>query len=116
MPAPVWLAVPALYLLAGAVEPAMLQLGQILNVLHVASFLGLIAAGQTLALLVAGIDLSQAGVVTLTNILAISLMDGDPAWAVPAILPASPLRRWPVPPTACSSLGCGSARSWPRWR
>lgn len=84
--APIWIAVVALYLVSGAISPAMLQVGQVLNILQVASFLGLIATGQTLALLVGGIDLSQAGVVTLTNIVATSLMLGDPANILPAVL------------------------------
>jgi hypothetical protein len=36
--APVWIAVVALYALAGLVSPAMLQAGQVLNILQVASF------------------------------------------------------------------------------
>jgi ribose/xylose/arabinose/galactoside ABC-type transport system permease subunit len=54
----------------------MFQFAQILNMLQVAAFLGVLATGQTLALLVGGIDLSQAGIVTLVNILATSLMLG----------------------------------------
>jgi ribose/xylose/arabinose/galactoside ABC-type transport system permease subunit len=84
--APVWIAVVALYALAGLVSPAMLQAGQVLNILQVASFLGLVAAGQTLTLLVAGIDLSQAGTVTLTNIVATAVMDGAPSRILPAVL------------------------------
>lgn len=75
----VWIAVVGLYVVAGIVSPAMLQPGQVLNILQVASFLGVIAIGQTLVLLTGGIDLSQASVVTLTNIVATSLMLGDSA-------------------------------------
>ena len=53
------------------------QLGQVLNILQVAAFLGVIATGQTLVVLTGGIDLSQAGVVTLTNIVAASMMAGS---------------------------------------
>lgn len=74
---PIWLAVILLYIIAGIVSPAMLSGAQILNVLQVAAFLGLVATGQTLALLVGGIDLSVGGVVTLTNIVSTSLMLGD---------------------------------------
>ncbi|HVW56036.1 MAG TPA: ABC transporter permease [Rhizobiaceae bacterium] len=74
---PIWLAVLLLYGIAGLVSPAMLSGGQILNVLQVAAFLGLVATGQTLALLVGGIDLSVGGVVTLTNIVSTSVMLGD---------------------------------------
>lgn len=72
----VWIAVVGLYLLAGLVSPAMFSLSQVVNILQVASFLGIIAAGQTIVVLTGGIDLSQAGVVTLTNIVAASLMAG----------------------------------------
>jgi ribose/xylose/arabinose/galactoside ABC-type transport system permease subunit len=74
---PIWLAVVLLYIIAGLVSPAMLSGAQILNVLQVAAFLGLVATGQTLALLVGGIDLSVGGIVTLTNIVSTSLMLGD---------------------------------------
>lgn len=76
---PVWFAVVALYGVAGLVSPAMFQVGQVLNILQVSAFLGVIATGETLAILVGGIDLSQAGVVTLTNIVAASLMLGQDA-------------------------------------
>ncbi len=72
----VWVAVIAIYLLSGLASSAMLTLHQLLNVLQVASFLGVVAIGETLALLVAGIDLSVAGVVTMTNILATAWMGG----------------------------------------
>ncbi|MFO1055347.1 MAG: ABC transporter permease [Dongiaceae bacterium] len=75
----VWVAVVALFLLSGLISPAMFQFGQVLNMLQVAAFLGVLATGQTLALLVGGIDLSQAGIVTLVNILATSLMLGSDA-------------------------------------
>lgn len=82
----VWLIVVALYLVAGAISPAMFQLHQVFNILQVAAFLGIIAAGQTVALLVAGIDLSQAGLVTLTNILVSSLMMGQADRMISAVL------------------------------
>ena len=47
-----------------------------MKVLQVAAFVGVIASGQTLVLLVGGIDLSQAGVVTLVNIVATGVMMG----------------------------------------
>jgi len=74
---PVWLAVIGLYLLSCVISPAMLQASQILNILQVAAFVGVIACGQTFALLIGGIDLSQAGTVTLINIVATALMLGN---------------------------------------
>jgi ribose transport system permease protein len=82
----VWLAVAGLYIVTGSISPATFQVGQILNVLQVSSFLGVIAAGQTLALLAGGIDLSQAGVVTLVNIVAADVMAGSDSNIAVAVL------------------------------
>ncbi|MDX8515219.1 ABC transporter permease [Mesorhizobium captivum] len=72
----IWVAVIGLYVLSGILQPAMFSTAQVVNILQVASFLGVIAAGQTIVVLTGGIDLSQAGIVTLTNIVAASLMAG----------------------------------------
>jgi ribose transport system permease protein len=82
----VWIAVLGLFLLSGLISPAMFQLSQVLNILQVAAFLGVLATGQTLALLVGGIDLSQAGMVTLVNILSTSIMLGADSRTPVAIL------------------------------
>jgi ribose transport system permease protein len=73
----VWVVVLLLYLVSGLVSPGMFQFGQIINILQVAAFLGVVATGQTLAVLSGGIDLSVAGVVTMANILSTSIMAGD---------------------------------------
>ncbi len=73
----VWFAVIGLYVLSGLFSPAMFQWSQVFNILQVASFLGVIALGQTIVVLTGGIDLSQAGIVTLTNIVATSVMLGQ---------------------------------------
>ena len=72
----VWIAVIGLYVVSGIISPAMFQFSQILNILQVAAFLGVIALGQTAAVLTGEIDLSQAGMVTLTNIISTSIMLG----------------------------------------
>ncbi len=82
----VWIAVIGLYAASSLISPAMFQVHQVLNILQVASFLGVIACGQTLALLAGGIDLSQAGVVTLVNIAAAEVMDGRAGRIAPALL------------------------------
>ncbi|MEZ4500585.1 MAG: ABC transporter permease [Thermomicrobiales bacterium] len=82
---PIWSAVLVLYVVAGIKEPAMLQTSQLFNILQVAAFLGCIAIGQTIALLVGGIDLSVAGVVTLTNIVVARLMAGSSDRIVQAV-------------------------------
>jgi ribose/xylose/arabinose/galactoside ABC-type transport system permease subunit len=63
----------------------MFQVSRVMNILQVAAFLGVLATGQTLTLLVGGIDLSQAGMVTLVNILSTSIMLGRDANTAPAI-------------------------------
>jgi ribose/xylose/arabinose/galactoside ABC-type transport system permease subunit len=75
----VWIAVVVLFVISGLISPAMFQVGQVLNILQVAAFLGVLATGQTLAMLVGGIDLSQAGMVTLVNIASTTVMLGSNA-------------------------------------
>jgi len=74
----VWIAVALLYVVSGLISPSMFQVGQVLNILQVAAFLGVVALGQVIVILTGGIDLSQAGAITLTNIVATSLMLGQP--------------------------------------
>ncbi len=76
---PIWFAVVLLYVVAGLISPAMFSGDQMLNVMQVTALLGLVATGQVLALLVGGIDLSVGGVVTMTNIVATSIMMGQDA-------------------------------------
>jgi ribose transport system permease protein len=72
----VWLVVVILYAVSGLFSPGMFKVGQVLNILQVAAFLGVVATGQTLALLTGGVDLSVAGVVTMANIVSTSIMAG----------------------------------------
>jgi len=81
----VWIAVVGLYLVSSVISPAMFQVSQVLNILQVAAFLGIIAAGETIVLLAGGIDLSVAGVVTLTNIVSTSVLLGK-AGNIPAAI------------------------------
>jgi ribose transport system permease protein len=81
----VWIAVILLYLVSGLISPGMFQVSQALNILQIAAFLGIVAIGQTLALLVGGIDLSVAGVVTMSNIVVTSLMVGRSDTLIPAL-------------------------------
>ena len=74
----VWIAVALLYVISGLISPSMFQLGQVINILQVAAFLGVVALGQVIVILTGGIDLSQAGMITLTNIVVTSLMLGQP--------------------------------------
>jgi ribose/xylose/arabinose/galactoside ABC-type transport system permease subunit len=81
----VWIAVIGLYVVSGLISPAMFQASQVVNILQVAAFLGVIALGQTVVILTGGIDLSQAGIVTLTNIVSTSLMLGQDDLIAPAV-------------------------------
>lgn len=74
---PIWYAVTALFLVSAMISPAMFQASHVMNMMQVAAFVGVIACGQTLVLLAGGIDLSQAGTVTLINILAAATMMGS---------------------------------------
>jgi ribose transport system permease protein len=81
----IWIAVILLYLVSGLISPGMFQISQALNILQIAAFLGIVAIGQTLALLVGGIDLSVAGVVTMSNIVVTSVMVGRADTLVPGL-------------------------------
>jgi ribose transport system permease protein len=61
---------------------------QALNILRLAVFLGVIAAGQTLVIISGyeGIDLSAGSVVTLTAILTYIFVNGENARVLPALL------------------------------
>lgn len=81
----IWWATLGLFVLEFAIEPATLSINHIADVLQVTSFLGLIAIGQTLVILAGGIDLSVSGVITLSNIVAARVMQGDPTRIGPAV-------------------------------
>jgi ribose transport system permease protein len=71
------LAFLALLLAARAViAPASLAPANLLEILRQAAPLGLVAIGQTVALLIGGIDLSVSPLITLTNVLAAGMMVG----------------------------------------
>ena len=55
---PIWVAVLVTYPIFGIVSPGMFKFSHAMNMLQVASFLGMVSLGQTLVLLVGGIDLS----------------------------------------------------------
>ena len=68
-----------LFLLGGVIRPGFVNTNQAINIVRLAAFLGIIAAGQTLVILSGGegIDLSIGAVVTLAAILAFRLNDGQ---------------------------------------
>lgn len=80
----------ALFFLAGLVRPGFVNVDQALNIIRLAAFLGIIAAGQTLVIISGGegIDLSVGAVVTLSAILTFMVSGGDSARLLPALLVA----------------------------
>lgn len=70
-----------LFVLGEIVSPGFAAYSQIINVLRVSSFLGIIAAGQTLVILSGGegVDLSVGAVVTFGAIIASRVIDGQNA-------------------------------------
>lgn len=66
-----------LYAAAVLVSPSFASLGQLINILTLAAFLGIVAIGQTLVIMVFGIDLSVSAVITLTNLVVAAYIDGS---------------------------------------
>jgi len=76
-----------LFLLGGILRPGFVSYNQAINIVRLAAFLGIIAAGQTLVILSgnAGIDLSVGAVVTLGAILVFRHVDGQNSRVIPAL-------------------------------
>ena len=72
----------ALFLLGGIVRPGFINANQAVNILRLASLLGIVAAGQTLVIISGGegIDLSVGSVVTLGAILTFRFSNGQSEW------------------------------------
>lgn len=77
----------ALFFLGGLIQPGFVNLAQAINIVRLAAFLGIIAAGQTLVILSGGegIDLSVGAVVTLSAILVYRIVNGDNSMVFPAL-------------------------------
>ncbi|QCR19250.1 ABC transporter permease [Agrococcus sp. SGAir0287] len=77
-----------LVVVGGLLRPGFASPGQVVDMLRVASFLGIIAIGQTIVVLSGGegIDLSVGTVATLGAILASRTMAGSDALLVPGVL------------------------------
>lgn len=79
-----------LFFVGGVIRPGFTSYRQAVNILLVASFLGIVAAGQTLVIISGyeGVDLSVGAVVTLGAILVFRLVDGQNAMILPGLLAA----------------------------
>ncbi len=77
-----------LFLAGGLINPNFLNVNQAVNIVRLASFLGIIAAGQTLVIISGGegIDLSAGAVVTLGAILTFRLSNGQNDMILPALV------------------------------
>lgn len=80
----------ALFFLGGLIQPNFVSVAQAINIVRLAAFLGIIAAGQTLVILSGGdgIDLSVGAVVTLSAILIFRFVEGDNVRILPMLLVA----------------------------
>lgn len=67
-------------------QGSYLTLDNLVSVLGRSIALGIVAIGQTFAILVASIDLSVANLISVAAVLASFIMDGDPAMILPATL------------------------------
>jgi Ribose/xylose/arabinose/galactoside ABC-type transport systems, permease components len=81
-----WIALLALYVVTVIVSPGYLRSNQLGSLIQLASILGMVAIGQTLVILIAGIDLSVGAVATLANLMSAAFIDGKDANLPLAIL------------------------------
>lgn len=81
-----WIALLALYAVTVMVSPGYLRPNQLGSLIQLASILGIVAIGQTLVILIAGIDLSVGAVATLANLISAALIDGKDANLPMAVL------------------------------
>lgn len=77
-----------LYVLLVSASPIQLSVFSITNFLALATTLAIAAAGTTLTLLIGGFDLSVAGTISLTNVIAATAMSSHPeqAWLIALLL------------------------------
>lgn len=66
----------AVYLTAVAVSPSYASISQLSTLLVLAALLGIVAIGQTLVILIGGIDLSVSAVITLVNLVVAGIVAG----------------------------------------
>ncbi len=76
-----------LFVVGGILQPGFASFGQATNILRLAAFLGIVAAGQTLVIISGGegIDLSVGAVITLGAILIFRFSDGQNGQALLAL-------------------------------
>jgi ribose transport system permease protein len=79
-----------LFVLGGLVSPGFANYSLAINILRLAAFLGVVAAGQTLVIISGGegIDLSVGAVITLGAILVYQITNGSNVLVLPALIVA----------------------------
>lgn len=80
----------ALFFLGGVIRPGFVNVNQAINILRLAAFMGIAAAGQTLVVLSGGegIDLSIGAILTLAAMLVFRIVAGDNSMILPALVVA----------------------------
>ncbi|MFO1130404.1 MAG: ABC transporter permease [Hyphomicrobiales bacterium] len=81
----VYLSLLVLLVAAAVVTPSIYSRNLLFLILRQASQLGLVAIGQTLVMLVAGLDLSVTGVLVLTSVVIAQVSGGQDAGILPAV-------------------------------
>ena len=81
----VYLSLLLLLIIAAVISPGIYNRNLLFLILRQASQLGLVAIGQTLVMLVAGLDLSVTGVLVLTSVIIAQVSMGEDARIAPAV-------------------------------
>ena len=81
----VYIALALLLTAAAFLTPKLFQVDTIAIVMRQASQLGIVAIGQTMILLVAGLDLSVGGVILMTSIVVADVSNGRDEMVLPAV-------------------------------
>lgn len=82
----VYMALGILLLASWLLTPKLYEVDTIAVVMRQAAQLGIVAIGQTMILLVAGLDLSVGGVIVLTSVIVAEVSNGRDEMVLPAIL------------------------------
>jgi ribose/xylose/arabinose/galactoside ABC-type transport system permease subunit len=82
----IYLILIILFIVASIASPVFIKVRNILNVIRLASILGIVSVGQTFVILGGGIDLSVASVMALMSILSANMMEGQNELVLPIFL------------------------------
>ncbi|MEZ4870146.1 MAG: ABC transporter permease [Caldilineaceae bacterium] len=82
----VYLSLALLLLAAAVLTPSLYSGNTLFLILRQASQLGLVAIGQTVVMLVGGLDLSVTGLIVLTSVVIAEVGDGQNQFIAPAVL------------------------------